>query len=132
MYLVRYNGLHMGSMAAKLERARRRGEKPTPDFPGMTAELTLLFSRGEEAPAYLVPVQALAPGTAESVRVSVYIFDPETSTVRRTPLEGKGMIGDQAIVTKGLAPGDIVVVAGVPFLRDGQQVKLMNPAQVAQ
>jgi hypothetical protein len=29
-------------------------------------------------------------------------------------------------ITEGLAPGDIIVVAGVSFLRDGQQVKLMS------
>ncbi len=41
------------------------------------------------------------------------------------------MIGDQAIITRGIAPGDVVVVAGVPFLRDGQEVKLMNPSHAA-
>ena len=67
-----------------------------------------------------------------SLDTGLYVFDPETSTVRKTAVEGKGMIGDQGIITKGIAPGDVVVVAGVPFLRDGQEVKLMNPSQAAQ
>ncbi len=38
LYLGRYNGLHIGAMAAALERARRSGEEATANFPGMTAE----------------------------------------------------------------------------------------------
>jgi multidrug efflux pump subunit AcrA (membrane-fusion protein) len=99
--------------------------------PGMTAELSLLFSRGEDELAYLVPLESVVPGAAKGGRFYVYVFDPETSTVRKTAVEGKGMIGDRGIITGGIAPGDIVVVAGVPFLRDGQEVKLMNPSQAA-
>jgi RND family efflux transporter MFP subunit len=101
-------------------------------LPGVTAELSLLFAREQEAPAYLVPLPAVAPGSAEGARYYVYLFDRETSTVREAPVDITGMVGDQAIVTKGLAPGDIIVVAGVPFLRNGQEVKLMNPSQAAQ
>jgi hypothetical protein len=36
------------------------------------------------------------------------------------------------IITAGIEPGDVVVVAGVPFLRDGQEVKLMSSTQAAQ
>jgi RND family efflux transporter MFP subunit len=99
--------------------------------PGMTAELSLLFSRGEEELAYLVPVRSIAPGGTEGARFYVYVFDPDTSTVRKAAVEGKGMIGDQVIITRGVAPGDVIVVAGVPFLRDGQEVKLMNPSHAA-
>jgi len=48
--------------------------------------------------------------------------------VRKTPVQGAALVGDQVIITSGIAPGDVVVVAGVPFLRDGQPVTLMNPA----
>ncbi len=99
--------------------------------PGMTAELTLLFSRDGEEAAYLVPVQTIAPGLPKAERY-VYVFDPESSTVHKTIVKGRGVIGDQAIITAGIEPGDVVVVAGVPFLRDGQEVKLMNSIQAAQ
>ena len=91
--------------------------------PGMTAELSLVFSGGDREPAYLVHLHALAPGLGKD-GWSVYLFDPKTSTVRRTAVEGKGIVGNQAVITKGIKPGDIIVVAGVSFLRDGQKVKL--------
>jgi hypothetical protein len=52
LYLGRYNGLHIGAMAAALERARKSGNDVTPDFPGMTAEesrelANRLFGDGE-------------------------------------------------------------------------------------
>ena len=52
LYLSRYNGLHIGAMAAALERARRNGEELEPSFPGMAAaesrELAArLFEGGE-------------------------------------------------------------------------------------
>jgi RND family efflux transporter MFP subunit len=95
--------------------------------PGMTAELSLVFPPGNREPAYLVPVHALAPGLGKD-GWSIYLFDSKTSTVRRTAVEGKGVVGNQAIIRKGIAPGDVVVVAGVSFLRDGQKVKLANPS----
>ncbi len=100
--------------------------------PGMTAELTLIFSREEEGEtAYLVPVQALVPGMEKDDR-HVFVFDPETSTVRKTVVQGKDVVGNQTIITNGIAPGDIIVVAGVPFLRDNQEVKLLNPSHAGQ
>ena len=96
--------------------------------PGMTAELTLLFALEEEGQSgYLVPVRALAPGQAPDDR-HLYVYDADTSTVRKTAVQEAGLLGDQVIITSGIAPGDVVVVAGVPFLRDGQPVTLMNPA----
>lgn len=99
--------------------------------PGMTAELALLFARDGEEAAYLVPLQSIAPGLPKAERY-LYVFDPASSTVRKTIVEGTGMIGDQAIITAGIEPGDVIVVAGVPFLRDGQQVKLLSSTQAAQ
>ncbi len=96
--------------------------------PGMTAELTLLFALEEEGRSgYLVPVQAMAPGLASDDR-HVFVYDTETSTVRKTAVQNSGIVGNQAIITTGIAPGDVIVVAGVPFLRDGQQVTLLNPS----
>jgi RND family efflux transporter MFP subunit len=96
--------------------------------PGMTAELTLLFAlEGQLQTGYLVPLQALAPGLASDDR-HVFVYETETSTVRKTAVQSSGLVGNRAIITTGIAPGDVIVVAGVPFLRDGQQVTLLNPS----
>ena len=95
--------------------------------PGMTAELRLRFaSEGEEERGYLLPIQAIGPGLSAEDR-HVFVFDRGTSTVRRTPVQTSGiMIGDRVVVREGISPGDVIVIAGVPFLRDGQQVRLLD------
>jgi hypothetical protein len=43
-----------------------------------------------------------------------------------TAIGGKGVEGNRVMITEGIAPGDVIAVAGVSFLRDGQEVKLMS------
>jgi membrane fusion protein, multidrug efflux system len=95
--------------------------------PGMTSELTLPLAR-EAAAGFLLPLSAIAAGS-EPAGGAVFVFDRETSTVRRVPVEGRGVVGNQVVITSGVAPGDVVVVAGVSFLRDGQKVKLLSPTE---
>jgi len=99
--------------------------------PGMTAELNLFFSDPDAQSAYLLPVQAIVYGVANEDPY-VFVFDAGTSTVRKKAVQGRGMRGNQAIVTEGIAPGDVIVVAGVTFLRDGQEVKLLKSAGSSQ
>ncbi|MEL6214294.1 MAG: efflux RND transporter periplasmic adaptor subunit [Pseudomonadota bacterium] len=102
---------------------------PSEDLrPGMTAELALQFTLDDDGQSgYLVPLRALVPGVASDDR-HVFVYDTETAVVRKTPIQEAGLLGDRVIITRGVNPGDVVVVAGVPFLRDGQRVTLMNPA----
>lgn len=96
--------------------------------PGITAELSLLLPSAVEAGAYLVPLTALAPGEGASGS-SIFVFDPQTSTVHRKPVVNRGIVGDQVALAGEIEPGDIVAVAGVSFLHDGQKVKLLDTAQ---
>ncbi len=93
---------------------------------GMTAEVTIVLSDADQDAAYMVPLVAIAPGE-EPRQGYVFIYDPETSTVRRTLVRGRGATDNHAAVSEGIQPGDIVAVAGVSFLTDGQKVKLMSP-----
>lgn len=93
--------------------------------PGMTAELILVFSSAETQTAYLLPVHAILPGVENKERY-VFLFDKDSSTVRKKTVQSKGVLGNQVMITAGIAPGDVIVVAGVPFLRDGQEVKLLK------
>ena len=94
--------------------------------PGITAELSVMLPGQFETSAYLVPVSALAPGDDE-FSSSLFLFDSTTSTVYRTGVDNRGIIGDLVAVEGEIKPGDVVVVAGVSFLSDGQQVKLLEP-----
>ena len=99
--------------------------------PGMTAELLLMFSDEALQSAYLIPVQAFLPGIEKNEHY-VYLFDNQSSTVRKTAVQIKGIQGDEVVIIDGIAPGDVLVVAGVPFLRDGQKVKLMPASDSSQ
>jgi RND family efflux transporter MFP subunit len=93
--------------------------------PGMTAEANFTIKDENLKPGYLVPFQALLPAT-EPNRGFAFVFDPTTSTVKKTPVQARGTEQKKAIVEEGLAEGDIVAVAGVSFLADGMKVKLMK------
>jgi multidrug efflux pump subunit AcrA (membrane-fusion protein) len=54
---------------------------------------------------------------------NVFLFQPESSTVKRHTVALGGIGGNSAIVKDGLKAGDHVVTAGASFLYDGQKVK---------
>jgi RND family efflux transporter MFP subunit len=93
--------------------------------PGMTAEATMLLGAEETQTSFLLPFSAIAPGE-EPGRGYVFVFDPLSSSVTKTAVVGGGGVRDDSVlISEGLQAGDIVAVAGVSFLRDGQKVKLM-------
>lgn len=94
--------------------------------PGMTAEVTFLLAEADEVPAYLVPISAIAPGDAPRTGY-VFVFDPATSTVRRMLIRAGPGRDNRVAVTEGVQAGDIIAVAGVSFLSDGQKVTLLRP-----
>jgi RND family efflux transporter MFP subunit len=94
--------------------------------PGMSAQVSLLLSQEDEETGYLIPISALAPGDEESMAY-VFVFDPQTSAVKKTPVKTPAGLEDNNVAVKaGLKPGDIIAVAGASFLEDGQKVKLME------
>ena len=93
--------------------------------PGMTARVTLRLAGGDQIAAYLVPLSAIAQ-RGENKKGFVYIYDPGTSTVKKSPIEGTSVRGNDAVLTGGVKAGDIIAVAGVSFLEDGQKVRLME------
>lgn len=99
-------------------------------LPGMAAEVGVILSGGEDSPGYLVPITAIAPGDEPSTGF-VFVYDPESSTVRKTAVtnntrRGGGVVENLIPIGEGVSAGDIVASAGVSFLRDGQTVKLLG------
>ena len=72
-----------------------------------------------------MPVSAIAAGDGPG-QGFVFVFDQESSTVKKMAISAKGVQDNRVNITEGVAPGDVIAVAGVSFLRDGQQVKLMS------
>ena len=93
--------------------------------PGMTAEANLFIKDQNLRAGYLVPFQALLP-SPEPDRGYAFVYDPGTSTVKKTAVRARGTEHKKAIVEEGLAAGDIIAAAGVSFLADGMKVKLMK------
>jgi RND family efflux transporter MFP subunit len=93
--------------------------------PGMTAEVSLLMKDDGQVSGYRVPVQAILPAP-EAGQGFAFVYEPQTSTVRKTPIKTFGTEQNLIIVSEGLSAGDVVAVAGVSFLADGMKVKLLE------
>ena len=74
-----------------------------------------------ETSAIEIPATALT--RADGVP-AVWVVDPASMTVALRPIEVGRFLPASVIVAGGLAPGDVVVTAGVQALRPGQAVRL--------
>ena len=100
-------------------------EPPESINPGITAEVSLGLKEDSRITGYRVPIQAILPA-GEIRQGYAFVYDPEPSTVRKTPIRTLDVEQNMAIVSEGLSAGDIIAVAGVSFLADGMKVKLMK------
>jgi RND family efflux transporter MFP subunit len=96
--------------------------------PGMTARVTLSLTGDEEKVGYLVPLSAIAQ-RGDTTKGFIYIYDSQTSTVKKTQIDAGSVRDNSVAIEKGVKEGDIVAVAGVSFLEDGQKVKLVKPKE---
>jgi RND family efflux transporter MFP subunit len=96
--------------------------------PGVTAEVNLVLGEEGHDRAYLIPISAVG-GLPDGSSDFVFKYNSETSTVSRVLVNsGSGVRDNHIIVSKGVTAGDVIVTAGVSFLRDGQEVRLMEPS----
>jgi multidrug efflux system membrane fusion protein len=87
---------------------------------GMTALVTIGLK--EDGPsAMVVPLSALTEADGGHV---VFVLDADKKTVRKTPVTVAATADAGVRITGGLNAGDLVVTAGVQFLRDGMRVRL--------
>jgi membrane fusion protein, multidrug efflux system len=93
---------------------------------GMTASVALHID--DEASGTVVPVAAMTENEGSPV---VFVVDPVTETVRRTKVTVGGTAENGVRIASGLHTGDLVVTAGVQFLRDGMPVRLPHGRQQA-
>lgn len=99
---------------------------------GMAVEVAFEFEV-PSAGGYLIPMTAAIPGVEVPeeagptgiVDLEVFVFDEETSTVRRRQVTMAGIRGNQFLIIDGLVPGERVASKGVTFLREGMEVALL-------
>lgn len=77
----------------------------------------------EGAPGLAIPSGALSRSSGVP---AVWVFDAASGTVKPRPVDVSVYLASSVIVSGGLSPGDVVVVAGVQSLRPGQKVRLLG------
>lgn len=70
-----------------------------------------------------LPVSALSRANGAP---AVWVLDAATDTVSPKPVEVAAYRASEVIISAGLAPGDVVVTAGIQSLRPGQRVRLLG------
>ncbi len=100
---------------------------------GMAVEAAIDFPLPAQS-GYTIPLSAAIkdglngdPGKpGETSTMGVYVYDPDTSTVKRKQVTVGGIRENSLVIVDGLAAGDRVASAGVSFLKEGQQVNLLD------
>lgn len=107
-------------------------ETPSEIRVGMTAQVSFNFGEAHDVKIYLIPVSALdvrVPAASEKVvegTAPLFVFNAEKGIAEKRMVKIRDMRGNELEVIGGLKAGDVVIVAGVPFINDGQSVKLWN------
>lgn len=106
--------------ASRTYAVRVTASDPPPNLRlGMTA--TVMIRIDEEAAAMVVPLTAL---TETGGFPAVFMVDTDKKTVRMTRITVAATVDDGIRIDGDLQPGDMVVTAGVQFLRDGMRIRL--------
>jgi len=101
------------------------GDPPPAMRLGTTATVALIS--GDNARRTVIPLPALTESDGGTV---AFVVDRSNKVVRKAAVTVTGIAEDGAQIAGGLQEGDMVVTAGVQFLRDGMSIRLPGePAQ---
>ena len=109
--------------------------------PGMTASVTFDYNDYLEGrTAYLIPLSAIAidagslsPGeyqrddSTKQNEAPVFVLDSKTGQIQQRKVLVGDLRGNELEVFQGLEPGELVVTAGVSFLREGMKAQVWTP-----
>lgn len=93
---------------------------------GQTA--TVLLAMPQRSGITKLPLTAV---TEQQGKTAVWVVDRSSMTVRVQPIVVAGADGNSVVVAGGLAPGQVVVTAGVHVLTPGQKVKFLEQPPAA-
>jgi RND family efflux transporter MFP subunit len=95
---------------------------------GMTAEVDFSFSgtgrTGHTGDVFRIPATALSAGLEQ--KAYVFVYNPDSQQVIKTQVQTENIFKNEVFISSGLKQGDIIAIAGIAFLRDGQQVSLTD------
>jgi RND family efflux transporter MFP subunit len=95
---------------------------------GMTAEVDFTFQgigrTGYQGVTFRLPIAALAAD--EGQKSYVYVYDVQQQVLNKRTVQTESILNNEVLVSAGLKPGEIIAVAGISFLRDGQSVRLLD------
>jgi len=95
---------------------------------GMTAEVNFTFKgvgrSGNTGVTFRLPISSLGAGEGQSAYV--FVYDTETQSLHKQIVQTESIINNEVFVSSGLKAGDIIAIAGISFLRDGQTVRLLD------
>jgi RND family efflux transporter MFP subunit len=94
---------------------------------GMSVEVAIeepLIGGGN---GFLLPLSVLIPEGGKDLQrvVTIFLYDKDSSTVKKRQITVGGVRDNYLVVTDGVGVGDLVASAGVSYLVDGQKVKLL-------
>lgn len=91
---------------------------------GMTAHLEIITPKIKAASTFLVPVTSVF---SKVNKTCVWVFYEKTNTVSLRQVELGSIVSEEMLsVIDGLFVNEYVVTAGVHYLQEGQQVKMMS------
>lgn len=93
--------------------------------PGMNVQVYIRYRNNLENPLY-VPIEAVFNHEGKTY---VWIYNPKSSTVQRKEIVTDGLTEDGGIrIVSGLSETDSIVIAGVNYLHENEEVRLLEKA----
>lgn len=94
-------------------------------YPGFSCKV-ILRTDNTSGEGYTVPLSAVFK-ELNTNETSVWLYDSNTETVKRQRVTTEQLLGsDNVLVTSGLKAEDVIVVAGVNYVTDGQKVNVIK------
>jgi RND family efflux transporter MFP subunit len=95
---------------------------------GITLNVQAPQLAGSQSDVIKLPTSALRQ---EAKQTTVWVFDPQTSTVLSQVVQVATADGNEVVIASGLKAGQQVVSAGVHVLSPGQKVTVYNAATLS-
>lgn len=104
-----------------------RLDAPSPAIrPGMAGEVEFRFGASGPSDPLVVPVEAVAEGAEGTYVFVIGAIDDGLGVVERRPVRIGELLTDGFVVEEGLAERELVATAGLGFLLNGMEVRLLE------